>query len=71
MEGVFVANRLHGYGRKISRDGSYYIGEWNKGKKHGNGKQVNIDDTVIEGEWEGEFCKECPLNFENNPSLAK
>jgi len=31
-EGVFVRNKLHGFGRRVNNDGSYYIGQWKEGK---------------------------------------
>ena len=40
------------------KDGSYYEGEFSKGKKHGNGRFIKDGRVFCEGMWtEGKFIK--------------
>ena len=40
----------HGMGRKVYRDGSYYDGEWARGKEHGYGVYVEKVNVLL-GVW--------------------
>lgn len=45
-------NRPHGKGRACYRDGGWYEGNWENGKRHGFGQEFYPDETLrYEGQW--------------------
>ena len=53
---MYVKGKLNGYGRAISEEGDYYVGEWKDFVKHGYGTYVKRDGTMEEGQWaNGDF----------------
>ena len=55
---------MHGYGRAIYKNGTYYIGDFKEGKKHGNGRLTNENGNVKQGRFEnGKFISWYYINI--------
>ena len=54
-DGGFYVN---GFGRRIYKDGSYYVGEFKDRKREGKGKLVKADGTIQEGQWMNNVLKD-------------
>ena len=46
-EGAFKANSPYGYGRKIEKNGNYYIGEFKFGAYDGHGTLYDKNGKII------------------------
>lgn len=54
-EGDLDENGLrHGKGKVIYIDGTYYDGNWFKGKKEGWGEHLYADGTIYKGDWKND-----------------
>ena len=51
QEGLFVDDKLEGYGRSIYDSGGYYIGCYSKSLRHGQGTYYYENGTVKSCEW--------------------
>ena len=58
IEGMFLNDKLNGYGRVLFPSGVYFIGCFLDHKKHGPGKFVLVNGNIKEGEWDnGKFIE--------------
>jgi hypothetical protein len=50
--GELLDDLPHGHGYMQYEDGTWYLGQWNNGKKHGKGLMSFTDDSYYSGDWQ-------------------
>ena len=50
-EGVFVKDKLTGYGRIVYKDQSVYVGQVSDGLKQGQGRMTYADEKKLSTKW--------------------
>ena len=52
QEGLYVEDKLNGFGRVCFKSGDHYAGLYKEGKKHGQGRYIFKNGKKLDGMWD-------------------